>query len=361
MSYVFYRAVNRIKKQRKRYLWLILQIVVGVGMLSTALNLTLSFHRQNRTYQEMAARPFVDLKVENAALKPSELDQLRKSGAILFYQYGAFEGCTKDYFQLFVDEPFYTQIMGMEDPPLGKVIAGKNAAALLDKDTSFVPLESLRYKAKTLLSDTVYTPDAIVPVSFDDYVIFPLNAVSQPPGLLHIAFLLDGGGQFISTKLNDIQAWLASSHPEGNYIISNYAQQVEETLSRNVVSTQLIQMLSAFIILIVFLGLTGLLLVLVNSRQRELAVSLMCGASYRQLMAEVFWEIFLVIAAGAVIGNLVCIPFLPMFSGFAVKTGYSFVTLIICVAGAAGLSLAVSAFAFRKITKIAPIMALKDL
>lgn len=361
MGYVFYRAINRIKKQRKRYLWLAVQIVIGVGMLSTSLNLTFSFHRQIRAYQEMISRPFVDLRVENAILKPEELDPLRETGAVLFYQYGAFEGCTENYSQLFVDEPFYTQIMGMDDPPLGKVLAGKKAAALLNGDVPFVPLDSLQYEAKALLSDTVYTPDSIVPVSFEDYVIYPLDAASLPPGSLHIAFLLNGDGQAISAKLDEIQARLAVSHPEGNYTISNYARQIEGALSRNTVSAQMIQMLSAFIILIVFFGLTGLLLVLVNSRQRELAVSLMCGASYRQLMAEVFLEVFLVVAAGTVVGNLLCIPFLPMFNGLAVKTGYSLVTLVVCMVGAGVLSLVVAAFSFRKITKITPIMVLKDL
>lgn len=368
MNYVFSRAVNRVKKQRKRYAWLAAQIIVGVCILSVALNLSLNFYRQNAAFQKNLARPFAAVTAENVTLSQEEAEELRRAGAILFYQYNRLSGSREDFGVLFADESFLNGIMGMKNPPAGKVLAGKNVQALLESGYQFrekvlppvagpIPLSGLDYEAEGLLSDMVYTGDSIQVASFDDYVIFPLDAAAM--GTLHLAFPL-GDGQ-LGEKMEALQSELAKSHPEGIYQIRNYAREAEDALSRNAVAAQLLRLLSGFIILIVTLGLVGLLLVLMNSRRRELAVSLMCGASYGQLMAEVFWEIFLVAAFGAVVGNLLCIPFLPVFGGMGVQTGYQPLTLGICVLGAAAVSFGIAVLVFGKIQKITPVMVLKDL
>ena len=112
-----------------------------------------------------------------------------------------------------------------------------------------------------------------------------------------------------------------------------------------------------------FFGLTGLLLVFLNQRQREYAISLMCGATYHQLLTESYLEIALLVIMSTLLGTLSSIPFLPLF--FVVKQEFlecfSVWTLIVCIIGAMLVSLVVCVLSFQKIKRITPINVLKDL
>jgi ABC-type antimicrobial peptide transport system permease subunit len=122
-----------------------------------------------------------------------------------------------------------------------------------------------------------------------------------------------------------------------------------------------VAILAGFILVIVFFGLTGLLLVFLNQRQREYAISLMCGATYHQLLTESYLEIALLVIMSTLLGTLSSIPFLPLFGGMGVSVHFSVWTLIVCIIGAMLVSLVVCVLSFQKIKRITPINVLKDL
>jgi ABC-type antimicrobial peptide transport system permease subunit len=165
----------------------------------------------------------------------------------------------------------------------------------------------------------------------------------------------------ITDDLNKIQSCLLSTHPDNSYKIINFGEEVRRTLSRNEQLASTVAILAGFILVIVFFGLTGLLLVFLNQRQREYAISLMCGATYHQLLTESYLEIALLVIMSTLLGTLFSIPFLPLLGGMGVSVHFSVWTLIVCIIGAMLVSLVVCVLSFHKIKSITPINVLKDL
>lgn len=390
MNYLLQKAVKRAKKNAKKYIPLVLQIIIGVCMISLSLTVALNFSKQMGEFQKELVLPFAGVSTR----MPGDADNITLDDWEYIKASYASEGLTyyKQYYAeeffniVFADDGFYKNIMGMKDSPQKEtVFVGKNAQDSLvgwkpnDKNlaknydearaalfgfqiSDFVLLESVEYEARGLLSAISYMEDSMNIASFDDFIILPLSAAGDMPCQSIVAIPIKSGEEnTVSTTLTEIQAYIISQHPSGDYIVRNYGEEMQQALSRNNILAGLINFLAAFVLAIVALGLTGLLLVFINKRKREFAVSLMCGATYRQLIAEVFFEILSVVLLGTVLGNLLCIPFLPLFGGIGVATGYSVLSLVICVSGGMALSAAVYFMSLHKIKHISPVHTLKDL
>lgn len=398
MTYLIERAIKRVRRNRKRYALIVLQIVLGVCMISLSLNLTLGFHKQQGSFQNKSSRPYVAVTTDQrfiadkSEITLEDWDNIKKQFAqgrqISFYkQYAFSEGCKGDISFLFVDGSFYKDIMGMKNVPAREsVFIGKNAkqkltetyriddqkaAKYLDikKGTlfqwpiaSFVPLETTGYDVEGLLSDTRYSDQSIQAGSFDDFIIFPLSAAQELPCNSYIAIPIGSeDDKTVSKQAVAIQTYLMTQHTGQRYTVRNYTAEVEATLGRNVHVSEMLNFLAGFVLVIVTFSLVGLLLVLLNQRKVEFAISFMCGANYRQILMEIFGEIALVVVGSAVLGNLLSIPILPMFAGSFVQVGYYVSTLAICVGGALLLCVFVCGVALHRIRLVSPVKSLKNL
>ena len=392
------RAAKRVRGNRKRYALIVLQVALGVGMISLSLNLTIGFHKQFGSFQKQLSRPYVAVttdqrfREEKSEITLEDWKNVKKRFAqgrqISFYkQYAFSEGCKGDIYFLFVDDSFYQDIMGMKNIPAREsVLIGKRArqrltetrriedskaATYLDRKkgtlfhwpiASFVPLETTGYDAEGLLSDTRYSDQSVQAGPFDDFIIFPLSAVQELPCNSYIALPTGSeNNKTISKQAVAIQTYLMTQHPGQRYTVRNYTAEVKATLGRNVHVSEMLNFLAGFVLIIVTFSLVGLLLVLLNQRKVEFAISFLCGATYRQILMEVFGEIAFVVVGSAVLGNLLSVLILPMFAGSFVQVGYDISTLAICVGGALLLCVVVCGIALHRIRLVSPVKSLKNL
>lgn len=390
MMYLFHRALLRVQKNGKKYIPMGLQIIVGVCLLSISLSLAFNSFQQMSEFSSYLKIPFAgistDSSTESSGITKDDLLYLKKNYAgnrMAFYkQYLSVEPFTI----VFADSDFFSEIMGMKTvPSSGIAVAGQNALDALRNWTpadpklakfysetngtffghrveEIVSLETMEYKAPGLLSAVSYTTDSLKVPSFDDVIIFPLEDSNDFDCQSILALLFNSPeGTELHTPLNEIQTYLLSVHPNSGYVVRNYGGEVQQTLGRNEHLANTLAILAGFILVIVFFGLVGLLLVLLNKRRQEYAITLMCGANHTQLMFEAYLEIFLFVICSTLIGSFLSIPFLPFFSSMGVPVSYSVWTLVICTLGAILISMAVCIVSFYRIMSISPVNVLKDL
>lgn len=291
------------------------------------------------------------------------------------------------FYIIFASDDFYENILGLNDSVQNDVVLmGDNVRNYLaelqlhDENlvkhydvasssffgvqiSNFISFDEVDYTTLGLLSAINYTADSIVIPSFDDFLIFPISAYAEIPCQSIIALPIkdietEDDLSIISQKICN---FLTSRHPEGDYVIKNYVSEAEQILSRNNELARYISFLAIFVIVVVVLGFSGLLLVFINQRKRDFATSLMCGATYFQIILEVFFEVLFTVLIGAVLGNLLCIPVLPFLGGIGVSTDYSVISLVLCGIGGIIMSLAVCFIILNKIRHISPVNTLREL
>ena len=377
MSYLLHRAILRVRKGRRKYIPMALQIIVGVCLLSLSISLSFSLLKQMWEFSSYMKIPFAGVSTEigdnSTKITESDLKKLKSlslENDFTFYkQYLSGEPFTI----VFADKDFLTGIMGAESAVDKKLMAGQDIQLRKFYDPErrmlfgyslkkITPIKTLDYAAPGLLSAVTYTEGSLQVTSFENVLLFPLEACGEFLCQSIIALpITSPDNAKITDDLNKIQSCLLSTHPDNSYKIVNFGEEVRRTLCRNEQLASTVAILAGFILVIVFFGLTGLLLVFLNQRQREYAVSLMCGATFHQLLAESYFEIALLVILSTLPGTLSSIPFLPLFGGMGVSVHFSVWTLIVCIIGAMLVSLVVCVLSFHKIKRITPINVLKDL
>ena len=73
------------------------------------------------------------------------------------------------------------------------------------------------------------------------------------------------------------------------------------------------------------------------------------------------YHTFFIVIVSTLIGNLLSIPFLPIFDGVGVKNTYSIYSMIICTIASILLSTLICTILSQKLKYISPIKCLKDL
>lgn len=394
MRYLVGKSVQRFWANRKRYAFVILQIMIGTSLVALALHIRFSFQEQFRAFQEVIYNPYVNITGNNPSSEEESLtaadyayikEHLNPVGnGIAYYKECSLGDAALKV--LFVDDAFFPIVMGAEGYDANAAYIGENARQTLNEllrsgqsvlgydsthealfgvpVTSFLPLSSFTYSSKSLLTNAVFSVLDDVQ-TFEDYVIFPLSAyeASELPfkGWNNLVLSLTGSHmESLQAQIKDISAYLTEQYGDANWYIDNYYTYTEGQFNRNVHVAELLNFLSAFVLVIVVFGFAGLLLILLNKRRREFSIALMCGATSTQISREVFLEILYVVMLGVLLGNVVCLPLLPMLDS---GTGLAFhlETLLLCIAGGLAVSVFVCAVALRKVRRLSPVVILKDL
>lgn len=132
------------------------------------------------------------------------------------------------------------------------------------------------------------------------------------------------------------------------------ADSIEQTIMQMI-------MVSSFILLIVVLGTTGLFLIFLYRRKKQMAISIAYGSTTARLFGEIFAEIFLITAVGAGLG-LLALHFVMPYT-VQLYSAVTFQPACILAAFLAALvnSVLTAVLSFTGIGKISPAKILKDL
>ncbi len=120
--------------------------------------------------------------------------------------------------------------------------------------------------------------------------------------------------------------------------------------------------LSVFILLIIIVGLTGILLIIINRRIREYAISMTLGATSKKLFFETILESTIVTFLGGVIGVLICIlifKYVIKFKQFNVYIDTRIILLSLFASVMIGI--VASLLPLFKIKQITPMAVLRSL
>ncbi len=209
-----------------------------------------------------------------------------------------------------------------------------------------------------MLSDIKYTSNGIEFDSLDNYIIFPYSTIQDLKDLncrdyITLPFNDKNKNDIVATAQN-IQSYLNNKYTNTSYELRNYIGEAKSILSRNIELSKAINFVLSFIFLIITFSLIGLLLIFMNKRKKEIAISFLCGASYNQLRLEIFLEIFFIVIVSTLIGNL-------LFDGVGIKNTYSIYSMIICAIASILLCTLICTILSQKLKYISPIKCLKDL
>lgn len=395
MRYLLYKAWKRFRANLRSYLFLIIQISVGVCMIAVSLNISFSFEEQFSAFRQSVNNRYISIQPGDVYGNSSDTLSVRdyreiqtefeaEKDLLSYYKDYSLSNSDGSYGVpvLFVDENFYTLLMKAANHREGGVYLGSRARQYLSDfmatpsdfmDTknqtvfgvpisSFVPLEKLDYQSKALLEDG-FLSGVFGETDFEDYIIFPLSVyeglAAQPDCRSSLAVAT---GQNQAEQLaRDVLVFLEQRHEGEEYQVYNYGTMAEDHLNRNRNIAGLLNALSAFVLIIVVFGFLGLLFILVSRRNREFAVALMCGASKRQILLEVFFEVLIGVLIGVCAGNLAGIPFLPLLGNAASPASYHMKTLLYTLLGGIAVSALVCLPPLRKMRRISPISILKNL
>ena len=400
MQYLLLKAWKRFRANIRKYIFLIVQISVGVCMVALSLNITYTFREQFAAFQQSIDNLYINIQAGEFygnspdVLSIDDYKEIQKEfeaekDSISYYKNCDLYDAVHDYWVpiLFVDDNFYPLLMKAADHKENNVYIGNKAQqylnefmSLQEKGThdfvnvkentvfgipvsSFIPLEKLDYHSKALLEDG-FISGVFGEVDFNDYIIFPLSIyenLAVPPSSRNSLAITVGQNDQTNILTRSILNYLEQQHKGEEYTLTNYYAMAEENLNRDVHIAELLNVLSAFILTIVVFGFLGLLFILINQRNKEFAIALMCGATQGQLMLEIFMEILLAVLMGVCIGNLASVLFLPFLGTQAVGATYHLKTFLFTLLGGIGASALVCLLSLRRIRYISPIRILKNL
>ena len=394
MNYLLKKSFQRFWKNRKKYAFIILQLTAGTCMMALAFHIRFSFQEQFRTFQKEIDSQYINIMAND---KGGETEPLTFSDYTYIREHLNPDGNGMAYYKecllsdmqinvLFVDEAFYSIVMSAQGYEAGAAYIGENARQKLnsvlgsknefsyyDKSvetlfgvpiSSLTPLNTITYSSKALLTDAQF---AVVEGSctFEDYLIFPITVYEESGigcrGWNNLVLSLTGANmESLQKQIHSVTAYLTTQYEDESFVVNNFYTYTEQQLNRNVHLAELLNFISIFILVIVVFGFTGLLLILLNKRRREFSIIRMCGATSRQITWEVFFEILYVVIFGVLLGNLLSLPFLPLFDNM---TGMAFhiETLLLCLAGGLFISVFVCMIALHKVRRLSPVVVLKDL
>lgn len=399
MRYLLIKAWKRFRANIRKYIFLIVQISVGVCMVAVSLNITDTFQERFAAFRQSIDNLYINIQAGEFydtspdALSVDDYQEIQKEfeaekASISYYKECDLYDAANDYWVplLFVDDNFYPLLMKAENHQKGSVYIGTRARRYLsefmslqsgvqdyadaEKDTlfgipvaSFISLEKLDYRSKALLEDG-FMSGVAGETDFNDYIIFPLsiyeNLTAPPTGRNSLAISIDQNDQE-NTLARNVLDYLEERHKGEEYMVTNYYTMAEDSLNRDVHIAELLNVLSAFILTIVVFGFLGLLFILVNQRNKEFAIALMCGAAQGQIIFEMFLEALLVVLVGVCIGNLASMLFLPFLGTQAASATYHIRTFLFTLLGGIGVSALVCLPSLYKIKYISPVRILKNL
>lgn len=163
-----------------------------------------------------------------------------------------------------------------------------------------------------------------------------------------------------SKVLTGILSYLEKEHKQQYTFSSNLQIFINQTQSLLELS-DVVNLLTGICIVIVLIGLIGLILLMMNKRKKETAISIAIGATLAQLYLEVVLEIMIIIGIGGIVGIIasnIILLHATYFNEFPISIN-PLTPIIISIASLI-ISILISIFPLFKIREISPNKALKS-
>ncbi len=398
-------ARERILYNKKQYIFIVLQVLLGIAILYSSICADISVNRQSETYTQTVANQLMtvtgysdEIEREALAISPEDFayiqENIQPQGSKIVYtiETGMYveQNDQKNRIQvLFVSEDFYDVIMDVRDLNPSEHYLGSEASNRLQEghfevdsyneyayqeqtgELFGVPLGDYRVlsaqqNGQTARSYQMNTFGNNNDLSFSNTIFLPIEEFSQyQSSIIGTAYLYvstdNENTDQIQTFLNEIVQYLNQEHPSFRYRYTDDLQYLQDANTGVIRNVQLIRVVAGLLLVIVAFGFLGLFMLLAKKRQRSFAIAIMCGATIRQIIAELFIEVMTLMFAGTCLGIVIGGFALPLFS-IPLYTVYNSVwAILICFGLTLCISAVVTLIISQSIKKLTPVNVLRQL
>lgn len=394
MYYLFETALHKIFFHSRKYILIVCQLMIGSCMIALSLNISFTFQQQLTELNQSVNNRYINISEDTFISTNSDVlslldfiyirDNIVTGDQTVSYykEFTLHETHSGIVTILFVDDHFYQNIMKAQNFNKQFVYIGdqaksclnnaqtndffnKEANTLFDAPIStFHSMNELECQSKSLLSD-IYYADFIGERNFDNYIIFSIDMLDERYNDTDISrntiLLSIDDGDDVELQFQNIISYIHKTNQTDLVEINNYYRLIVDELNKNSNIATILNIISVFILCIVFLGYIGLLTIMINRRNKEFAVSLMCGAQRKQILIQIFIEVSIIVLFSVLLGNILSIPLLPIFSITGVNTTYHALTLFISITVGILISFIINIPVQLKVAKITPISLSKNL
>lgn len=394
--YLLRRSVGRLMKSRRYYGWVILELLAGIAVVICQDSASIAIRERLACYQRQFQENmfsvecyftgdfFAEGQDSLIPISHEEYEAFREefSGrAELYYiQYGTvFLGITSvgllgmsdNEFERLVGYPMEDQVWIGEDAlkQLGEAAGFAEGVCFLEGDRVCLygedfPFEVLRNPANgsligissmagndLQLSQCILIPAGVLPSAVP---------ASEGGSVFYNASLEVGGKEFRQAAAQIVEALNKSGKPYSYAAVDRnltYRKNSEDMYD----SIRLLGWLGKASLLLVAAGMIGILLIHLDERKKDFAVSMVTGATRSRLMAETAVEVFLVCLTGGVLAVGAAWGIAPLLSNSQYSVSLRLHSAGLALAIAAGMTVLVCGVIFLCGRIKEPVAALKEI
>ena len=353
LRYSVEKACFYFRQYLGKYSLLLLIDTVGMAIIISCLNLSLSCGERLRVLKKEMEEEGIELdySMSNASagypIMPQDIRDYPSIEKKLFYfpyRYSQCEDCDGNVYSYqccFLSDAVFEQLFGMEREA-GTVYIGdgaydtlnriKERAALQDDYDFFLYYhfeDDIAYLGEEPIADlsqvkrlnekqadiSLNCPNGFfkigAQISLSDCLILPLEMMEKldfetgamPYKCVIAIYQGERADENISELLGFIR-FLSERHPELQYDISDRILELEQAALDLMIPYRSLLLAAISMLLIIMTGMIGIFILILHRRKKEQAVSLAYGATKSQIFLEIFLEVFLCFAVGALFAGV---------------------------------------------------------
>lgn len=345
MEYIFNKAIKMLKWNKWVSAILIIELIVGMGVFTYALNLSFSLRKREAEYKKEKNDIVLQAMAKDISTRGTNIfdvedyNRIQKIADNKAFIYIAIPQIIIDdseiveYTLLLMD---YNKMKLQE----GFFYYGKNIYKQSEKVNFSFPMPKAHkmpdrlnaQKIQTEVSTIEYTDSVIIPIEYMDEDDFKNEITS---GVLHLE--LDSHEcEDVSKVSRNIVGYMAQKYgDEYSFEMSSPQIDLQNNARKVKISIETLNKAGFLILLIFFVGVVSIFQLLFKQREKEYGICMACGATEKQISLELGVEIFFLCIVGSIGG---CVSgFLATFyldMGIMISvvpvTGY-FETVVCCI------------------------------
>ncbi|MCM1025361.1 MAG: ABC transporter permease [Roseburia sp.] len=386
--YLWERSVGRFRKAWRYYVWAVLELAVGITIIVCQDSAAASIRERGECWQRQSAADRISVESYVAAdffesdglpITYEDYGVLREkySGtADLYYvQYGSLYLSLNPISVLGVSENKFQDLTGY---PMGETAwIGRKALKTIREASLSGGMGSCSVQGDLFyLNGNCFSwrllekPDNEILIGFsgansdlsmEECIFLPLSLAESISEPLFYNAGLEVGGEDFRRKGAEIVEYLSEIHDDFHYAAADRYQMYRKYSQDFYDTVSLLGWIGRVSLLLTTAGIVGILLIHMDERKKDFAVSMAVGATRRRLMAETALEIFLLCLTGGFLSVAAAGVISPMLS-----TSQYLVSLRLCSVGiaaaiAAGMTAAVWGVIFLCSRIREPMAALREI
>lgn len=382
MSFSIHLALKRIRYNLRQYLFVMMQIALGVGLLYISLCVDMSLRNQMAAYSQSVADQVITISgtfvsgselviTEDDFVAILQMDDQLVNALTYTIETGLYieaDGKQKRIQVLFVSDSFYEMLMHRPDIQSNGYYAGHEVYQHLSNDSVFVLNNNNVFSENTRelygIPLTDFQPLIDIGISqmarnylvqsysgedysFANTLFLPLTAYEQNKpskgGVPYLYMSIDTENiNKTDAMIQRIVAYLQTEHPDYAYQCVNDLQEILMRTVGMMRNASLIRVVAICLLVIVTFGFLGLFMLIAKRRIRSFGIARMCGARNRQIVIELFLEICVLTLCGTFIGIMASSIAFMILQTTLYVIKHNVVALFICFAFALCITIVVS-------------------